>query len=297
MKSAIILTTLGGPRNIEEIPEFIRNFLGRELPAPAMKAIIERYRLIGGGSPLPHITEEQARKLCLSLTDNDCLCLPAFRYCRPLIEESIDEAITAGSTGIKFLLLSPFYADVTTGNYIAAAKKHLAEKYPDVPATFIHSWHAEPLFIECWAEKIRFEAFDESALYLFSAHSLPASEAAEHYRLQIEDTVDRVAKCTGLKNYYLGWQSIPGAATEKWITPTVEERIDEAAALGFRNIVQIPLGFTADHIETLYDIDITHRTYALKKGFVFRRLSSLNEGDSFIKVLQHLVTAASLEDR
>ncbi len=60
MKTAVILVTLGGPRSLEEVPEFIKRFIGRELPPPAMQAVIERYRLIGGFSPLARITEEQA---------------------------------------------------------------------------------------------------------------------------------------------------------------------------------------------------------------------------------------------
>ena len=56
----VILVTLGGPRSLEEVPEFIKRFIGRELPPPALQAVIERYRLIGGFSPLCRITEEQA---------------------------------------------------------------------------------------------------------------------------------------------------------------------------------------------------------------------------------------------
>jgi ferrochelatase len=71
----------------------------------------------------------------------------------------------------------------------------------------------------------------------------------------------------------------------------VEERIDEIAAAGFRRLVQVPIGFTADHIETLYDIDITHRRYATERGLSFRRLPSLNAGAPFIRALQAIVTA------
>jgi protoheme ferro-lyase len=51
MTTGILLVTLGGPRAPEEIPGFIRNFIGRELPPPAMKAVVERYEKIGGFSP------------------------------------------------------------------------------------------------------------------------------------------------------------------------------------------------------------------------------------------------------
>jgi len=81
----------------------------------------------------------------------------------------------------------------------------------------------------------------------------------------------------------------PDNAPGPWITPRVEEKIDAITAAGFRKIIQVPIGFTADHIETLYDIDIIHRRYALEKGLVFQRISSLNAGGSFIRALKAIV--------
>ncbi|MDO9585706.1 MAG: ferrochelatase, partial [Syntrophales bacterium] len=273
MKTGIIMVTLGGPRRLEEIPAFIKHFVGRELPAPAMKAVIERYRLIGGFSPLTRITEEQAQKLNEMLGDA-YLCLPAFRYCRPFIEDAIESMAELGAARILFLLLSPFYASVTTGNYINIAKTYLEKISLPMPASFMHSWHREPLFIDSWVEKIINESFDEQAFYLFSAHSLPLKFSGEPYRQQIEETVEIVASRAVIKNHGLGWQSFPNNAPEPWITPAVEEKIDAIASAGFRSVIQVPIGFTADHIETFYDIDITHRLYALEKGISFRRISS-----------------------
>jgi ferrochelatase len=289
MKTCVILVTLGGPRSPEEIPEFIKHFIGRELPPPAMKAVIERYRLIGGFSPLARITEEQAKALGDALGE-DYHCVPAFRHSRPFIEDVLERLAVVGPARILVLLLSPFYTSVTTGNYIDAAKSHIEKKSLSVPVGFIHSWYQEPLFIESWVEKIRSDSFDEQAFYLFSAHSLPMNYSGEPYRQQIEETVAVVASRAGIRNQALGWQSIPGGVAEPWIRPTVEEKIDAIALAGFKGVIQVPIGFTADHIETLYDIDITHRQYALGKGLSFRRIPSLNAGAPFIKALKEIVT-------
>lgn len=295
MKTGVIMVTLGGPRRPEEIPAFIKNFVGRKLPAPAMKAVTERYRLIGGFSPLPSITKDQAKKLNEMLGD-EYLCLPAFRYSRPFIEDTIESMAASGTTRIFFLLLSPFYTSVTTGNYIATAKAYLKKTSLPTPVVFIHSWYREPLFIDSWVEKIKNESFDERACYLFSAHSLPIKHSGEPYRRQIEETVALVAARAGIGNHVLGWQSIPDNVPEQWLTPTVEEEIDAIAAAGFKNIIQVPIGFTADHIETLYDIDITHRQYALEKRLSFRRISSLNAGETFIKALKQIVSRFAGDD-
>ena len=288
MTTGVLMVTLGGPRSLAEVPEFIKRFIGRDLPAPAMKAVIERYELIGGFSPLTGITTEQTQRLQALLGD-EYLCRPAFRYSAPFIEEALAGMAAAGVARILFLLLSPFYASVTTGNYINLAQTYLGENTSSLPISFIHSWYREPLFIDSWVEKIRNESFDDGACYLFSAHSLPAKFSDEPYRRQIEETVATVAACAGLIHHALGWQSIPNNALEPWITPTVEEKIDELAAAGFTRLVQVPIGFTADHIETLYDIDVTHRQYAMARGLAFRRLSSLNAGETFIKALKSIV--------
>ena len=289
MKTAVILVTLGGPRSPEEIPEFIKHFIGRELPPPAMKAIIERYRLIGGFSPLARITEEQAAALGEALGE-DYLCVPAFRHSRPFIEDVLETTAAWGPARIIVLLLSPYYTSVTTGNYIDVAKKHIEKRSLPVPVDFIHSWYQEPLFIESWVEQVRRDSFDEQAFYLFSAHSLPMKFSAEPYRRQIEETVALVASRAGIQNHALGWQSIPNNMQEPWITPTVEEKIEAIAAAGFKRIIQVPIGFTADHIETLYDIDIIHRQCAVEKGLFFRRIASLNAGAPFINALKKVVT-------
>ncbi len=296
MKTGVILVTLGGPRSLEEVPEFIKRFIGRELPPPAMQAVVERYRLIGGFSPLCRITEEQAKALDDALGAG-YLCVPAFRYSRPFIADVLEGMAAAGPARLLVLLLSPFYTSVTTGNYIDVAKDYLEKHRLPMPVDFIHSWYREPLFIESWVQQIRGDSFDEQAFYLFSAHSLPMRYSGEPYRQQIEETVALVAAGAGIGTHALGWQSIPTNAGEPWITPTVEERIDAIAAAGFKRLVQVPIGFTADHIETLYDIDITHRQYALGKGLSFRRIPSLNAGAAFIKALTEIVTKGGTDER
>ena len=83
---------------------------------------------------------------------------------------------------------------------------------------------------------------------------------------------------------------MPKKATEPCIKSLIEENSETNASRVNTNLIQVPIGFTADHIETLYDIDITHRQYALAKGLSFQRISSLNTGESFIKALKLIVT-------
>lgn len=288
MKKVVLLVTLGGPQTLGEVNDFLVRFIGRELPPPVVRSAIERYRLIGGGSPLNKITEEQAILLNEQL-GKSYLCLPAFRYMPPFIEDAINLAVNSEPSKIIFFILSPYYATVTTGNYIDCAREYTEKLGIELSVAYLHSWYNNELFIDSWVSKIKEEGFDEETFFLFSAHSLPEKYSEDPYKAQIEETVKAIASKMGIINYSLGWQSVPPNVTEPWFTPTVEERIDEIAKGSFKKVIQIPVGFTADHIETLYDIDIVHKGYAERNGLAYRRVSSLNTYPKFITALKDIL--------
>lgn len=289
-KIAVLLVTLGGPRTSGEIPDFIKRFTGRDLPPPALRAIIDRYKLIGGYSPLCEITEKQASLLQEKLGPN-FLCLPAFRYASPFIEESIDMAINSEAKKIMFLIMSPFYTSVTSGNYIDLAKNYINHIKSDISIDYLHSWYKNQKFILAWCNKIKAETTEWDSFFIFSAHSLPERYINEPYKSQIEELVTTIAETLNIKNYKLGWQSIPSQVKEKWIEPTVESIMEEVKEQGFKNIIQIPIGFTADHIETLYDIDICHKGHSEKIGLNHKRISSLNTSLDFIDALANIINS------
>ena len=291
MNTGVLLVTLGGPRNRDEIPVFLKKFTGRDLPPPVLNDIAHRYDLIGSRSPLCPITEEQAVALQSQL-GNGFRCSAAFRHSEPSITAQIDAMHRSGVGRLVFLGTSPFFAAVTTGDYLAHAKAALVNAGWDVEHLFVHSWHDSPFFLSAWADKIAAESFDPGATYLFSAHSLPVQLEAEPYKAQIERTTAAIATRLGLIRWTLGWQSVPSGAQEPWIGPQVEEVLDKLAKKGVKKVVQVPVGFTADHIETLYDIDIIHRGHAENLGIEWNRISSLNSYPPFIRALTQVVDRA-----
>lgn len=298
MKTMVLLVNFGGPRNLDEVPVFLRNMIGREAPQAVQNALAERYRAIGGGSPLAEITEQQAALLTKETGDRFAI-KGAFRYSPPTLEEMISESFRSGIERIVFFIMSPFYTSRTAGSSIEAAKAYLAHLPYRPKVVFIHSWCKEPAFIECWASRIRTEApaRGEEAFYLFSAHSLPESLKGEPYMAQVEETVRAVADRLGLTdNYALGWQSVPQYAEEPWIGPTVEAVIESAVGKALR-LVEVPIGFVSDHLETLYDMDILHREYAQARGFVFSRIPSLNTYSPYVAILKSILEENLLEAR
>ena len=261
MTTGVLLVTLGGPRTRDEVPVFLRKFAGRELPPPVMQEVLHRYDLIGGRSPLDPITEAGGRPRSAGAD-----FLGAASGTRASIEAQIDAMRGFGVKKLVLLVTSPFFASVTTGGYLAQARTHLAGAGWDAEYLFVHSWCDSPFFLSAWADKIHEERVDHAATYLFSAHSLPSRLEAEPYKAQVGRTAADIAARLGLARWALGWQSVPTGAREPWIGPSVEEAMDGLKARGVRKVVQFPIGFTADHIESLYDVDILPRQHAQSLG-------------------------------
>lgn len=296
MNTAIILIALGGPRSLDEVGPFMAAFMGRPVPPPVVSAVSERYKLIGGKSPLPELVKAQAAALEKEL-GNGVRVYEGFRYSKPSVAESFDQAIKDGARRVVALSLSPFANEVTTGAYKNACEGlGSGETCP----LFIASWHDNPLFIQAWQERVfhglkRFRTGQQKhVVVIFTSHSIPVRyiAAGDPYQRQVEETVKLVVDKLDIRNWRIAWQSKGARATEPWIEPAVEPTLDTIAREGFKEVLEVPIGFTCDHLETLYDIDIVHRAHAKKLGLNFERAESLNTSPLFIKALADVVKKA-----
>jgi len=295
--TAVILIALGGPRSLDEVGPFMNAFMGRPAPEPVVRAITERYKLIGGRSPLPKLVAAQAAALEKEL-GKDHRAYEGFRYSSPTIEEAFARARQDGADRVIGISMSPFETQVTTGLYRSAFE---ALGNGSVAKSFIPSWHDNPLFIEAWQERVfhglkRYrETLRRHAAVIFTSHSIPVRyiQAGDPYRKQIEETAQAIAYKMALPRWYLAWQSKGSRATEPWLEPDVETVLDMIAAEKKGEFVlEVPLGFTCDHMETLYDIEIVHREHAKGLGLTFERAESLNTSPIFIKALADIVRKA-----
>lgn len=295
--TAVILIALGGPRSLDEVGPFMEAFMGRPAPPPVVAAVQERYQLIGGKSPLPELVKAQAAALEKELSDGYRV-YEGFRYSRPTVAEAYDRAMLEGARRVVAVSMSPFATEVTTGAYKSACD---ALGSGDTCPLFIPSWHDNALFIEAWQERIfhglkRYrETLRRHAAIIFTSHSIPLRyvQAGDPYRKQIEETAHTIAQRMALSRWYIAWQSKGARATEPWLEPAVETILDMIAAEKKGEFVlEVPLGFTCDHLETLYDIDVVHRKHAETLGLTFERAESLNVSPIFIKALADVVKNA-----
>jgi ferrochelatase len=324
--TGVVLLTMGGPQDLNAVGPYLRRlFLNREimkLPAQRTvgpfvarsrtRGVRKLYEEIGGGSPLYGWTREQADGLTALLDQRSPATAPhrgyvAFRYTDPLTEQALAQMRDDGVRRAVAFVQFPQYSCTTSGASLnelwrAAARMGLSEAFD---WTVIDRWSTHPGYIAALAETIRagLDEFDaahrEEVVLLFSAHSLPSStvDRGDPYPQEVGATVESVIRDLALPNrYVLTFQSKVGPLP--WQGPNTVRAVRGLAARGVRYLLVIGVSFTADHIETLSEIDIELAEIADKAGIVeLRRAPALNARPTFVSALadiaaQHLASGA-----
>jgi ferrochelatase len=292
MMKALLLLAFGGPRSLDEVEFFLtRLFRGRKPSPEQLERVKERYRMIGGASPLPGITEGQAKALegRLNGAGYAFKAFVGMRYGRPLIEDVLAEIIRDGIREVIAIPMAPFRSRASTVAYV---QQNFRER---MEITFVEGWHLHPVFLEAVREKIRDGLLEfslearEKVHLIFTAHSLPKSIVVEDFYAQdFEASVKGVMEGGAPLPWHMAFQSKGGGA-EEWAGPDVESLLERLSAEGVRDILIVPIGFVSDHVEILYDIDIVFRKKAESMGMVLKRSRSLNLSERFIHFLATLV--------
>ena len=294
-RSAVLLLAYGGPASLDEIPEFLQSIRGSRPSAELVERITERYRLTGGRSPLPAITRATADRLT-SLTG-----LPTYvgmRHWRPLIEEAVLEMAQAGVRRALAICMAPHYSAASVGGYHAEDHRRRAT-IPDPPphvdvqlAPGIRA--SSPAWPRICSDTIdRFEPAERAEVrVLFTAHSLPLAGLPpdDPYERQLLETGAAVVATAHLADprFSLAYQSA-GAPADRWLGPSAEQVLAEMAADGCRRVVVCPVGFVAEQVEILYDIDIGLNATAQGLGIRLERTPMPNDGGPLVATLAALV--------
>jgi ferrochelatase len=115
------------------------------------------------------------------------------------------------------------------------------------------------------------------------------SRAPDPYPVECKRTAVAIARALGVvgmteRDWFFAFQS-QGIAGAPWIGPTVEDTLKALAAEGHKAVVMQPVGFLCDHVEILYDIDISFRQTASELGMQLWRAESLNDSPTLIAAL------------
>lgn len=273
----------GSPATEADIAAYYTHIRGGRAPSPeSLEELTGRYRAIGG-SPLSEITRAQAGALA------DRTGLPAFvgmKHAPPFIADGASEARRAGVQRLIGLPLAPHYARMSLGGYQRAL-----EAAWDGELTFVPGFHDHPAFIGA-VRSLLAEALHDATpdRLFFTAHSLPARIIAEGdpYRDQLLESCRLVASGLDLPPWEFAFQSASHTG-EPWLGPDLLEAVERSGA---RDVLVCPIGFVADHLEILYDLDVEAQAFARKQGIRIRRTASFNVRPEFIDALARIVSDA-----
>ncbi|KAI1659996.1 ferrochelatase-domain-containing protein [Daldinia decipiens] len=322
--TAMVFLNMGGPSTVDEVGDFLsrlfadadliplgrlQNYIGPLISSRRTPKIQKQYAEIGGGSPIRKWSEYQSEHMCKILDRISPETAPhkpyvAFRYADPLTEEMYNKLLAdgfgngKGGRAVAFTQY-PQYSCSTTGsslNELWKWRQRLEGK--SGPGTIqwsvIDRWPVHPGLVEAFASNIEKTLAEypedrrSQVVLLFSAHSLPMTvvNRGDPYPAEVAATVYAVMQRLKFSNpYRLCWQSQVGP--QPWLGPQTQSSVEEYIAKGQKDLVLIPIAFTSDHIETLFELD---KEVIGESGHAdtVKRVESLNGNPIFIDALANL---------
>ncbi|HUY43935.1 MAG TPA: ferrochelatase [Acidimicrobiales bacterium] len=301
MTTGVLVMAYGTPTTPSDVEAYYTRIRHGRAPTPELLADLKRrYDAIGGTSPLAQRTNDQVVGVRASLEAR----FPGrydvrfgSKYEPPLLEEAASAFRDEGFTTVIGLVLAPHSSTMSTDQYFARARSELG---PGVNFVGIDAWWQAPGFLELIARRVR-DALDtvptqrrSTTEVLFSAHSLPEKILAvgDDYPEQLKESASRAAALAGVERFDVAWQSA-GRTSDPWIGPDILQVLRAKRAGGVTDVVSCPIGFVADHLEVLFDVDVEAQGVAKEIGLNLVRTASLNADPEFVAILADVVIAAN----
>lgn len=311
MSNNYLLVNFGGPRNLDEIPEFLTSllcdrdvirtrfptffhnwFFGR-IARKRAKVVSKDYELIGGKSPIYFDTETIAQLL------EEKLKSPVYtfhRYLPQTHEASLKEISRAEN--LTVFPLFPQFCYGTTGSIARFLNPHFPNRLK-----WIKSYAAHPSFISSYKRKIsdflkEKKLKEEETLLLFSAHGVPKLfvDEGDPYEKECNATYKNVIQAFPKAKSRLCYQSKFGRG--EWIKPYTDESCESILSWneGRQNVVFIPMSFTSDHIETLFEIEKLYLPIIESKNLKAFRCPALNLEPYWINAIVEILKEQDLSE-
>jgi ferrochelatase len=299
----VFLLAYGTPESLDDVEPYFTHIRGGRKPSSeAVANLRERYRLVGGRTPLKDLTFATADKLQARLdaeAPGRYRVYVGMKHWHPFIAETMPRIAADGVRDVVALVLAPHYSRMSVGGYRRYVDEANATLEQPLQITFIERWHDHPGFRRLIADRIvaaRAELppdLHDQALVLFSAHSLPERILSwnDPYPDELRESAAGIAGLLGLTDWRLCYQSA-GMTGEPWLGPDILDYLEELHSEGVRAVISAPFGFVADHLEVLWDIDREAQDKAAELGMELRRIRMPNADDEFVDVLVSLVRDA-----
>jgi ferrochelatase len=295
----VLLMAYGTPETPDQVEPYFTHIRGGRTPSPeAVEHLRERYRRVGGKTPLLQITNEVAAKLQERLRQDGGTfnVYAGMKHWHPFIGQVMEKMAADGVRRVVAFALAPHCSRISLGGYRKAvdeAQDKLGHPF-DIP--FAKCWHHNPQWRDMIANLVREglaqfpEGTRDNVTVVFSAHSLPERIRTwdDPYERQLLESSAAIADRVGLKEWRFAFQSA-GNTGEPWLGPDIVDYLETLHAEGVMNVLSVPLGFVSDHLEILFDIDVEAKEKTAELGMTLHRTQMPNAREDFIEVLASVV--------
>ncbi|MBO0865716.1 MAG: ferrochelatase [Mycobacterium sp.] len=295
---AVLLLSFGGPEGPDQVRPFLQNVTrGRGVPPERLDEVAEHYLHFGGVSPINGINRKLIEQLRAEVD------LPVYfgnRNWEPYVEDAVTAmrdnrirraAVFTTSAWSGYSSCTQYVED------IARARRVAGQRAPELVK--LRPYFDHPLFVELFAGAIADAAgtlpaeLRDDARLVFTAHSIPVAAdercGPSLYSRQVAYAARLAAAAAGYQHYDLVWQSRSGPPHVPWLQPDVSDHLNTLAEAGVKAVVVCPIGFVADHIEVVWDLDHELRSQADAAGIAFARAATPNADRRFARLAKELI--------
>ncbi|MEO4054560.1 ferrochelatase [Solibacillus sp. CAU 1738] len=294
----LLVMAYGTPYKEEDIERYYTHIRhGRKPSQEHIDDLTERYRAIGGISPLAKMTKAQAEALCARLNEvQDEVEYKLFiglKHIEPFVEDAVEAMVNEGITEAVSIVLAPHFSTFSIKSYNGRANEAAEKLGGTLKITSVEAWYDEPKFIEFWKQAVnneleRMSAEErENCCLIVSNHSLPEKIklAGDPYEEQLVETARLIKEASNITNVEVGWQSA-GQTPEPWLGPDVQDLTRELSEQkGYKAFMYTPVGFVTEHLEVLYDNDIECKVVCDEIGASYYRPTMPNTNPLFIDAM------------
>lgn len=291
---AVLLLSFGGPEGPEQVRPFLENVTrGRGVPPERLDHVAEHYLHFGGVSPINGINRALIEQLRAAQD------LPVYfgnRNWEPYVEDTVKVMRDNGIRRAAVFTTSAWSGYSSCTQYVEDIARARAAAGPGAPELVkLRPYFDHPLFVEMFAGAIADAAakVPAGARLVFTAHSVPVAAdervGPRLYSRQVAYAARLVAAAAGYAEHDLVWQSRSGPPQVRWLEPDVADHLRTLAESGTRAVIVCPIGFVADHIEVVWDLDEELRAQAESAGMVMARASTPNAQPRFARLAADLI--------
>jgi len=235
----------------------------------------------------------------------------AMRYQSPSTESVLERMRQEGYHKIIVFPLYPQYASSSTGTALQLFMEIVSKWWVIPEIKIISQYYDNPDYINCIVNRAQKHDFSKYDHVIFSYHGLPERQVdkvyndgylcKDHhcetelsnenyycYKAGCYQTTKEIVEKLNLPSdkYTISFQS---RLDDKWLKPYSDKVVEELAKKGAKNVLVFSPAFTADCLETIYEIGTEYQEIFHKHGGEkIQLVESLNSGDDWVETIKKI---------